>query len=291
MLPRLQNYANQRAGVVAIQDSRLVGFIVGLLIQNRGVRTAYIPDWGHATSSSDSKEIYRLMYAALSPRWVTNGYFTHAITIFAHEYTTSNAWVSLGFGQTTIDALRNLNPVQGSAAEVEIRRATTEDIDQVFTLAIAMQRHMSGAPIFIPLIIYQNRQWTQKWLSDSANALWLAYHNGATVGFMGLQPSNPNAAVLPVSDKTFVAFNRAFTKEDLRCRGIGTALLNHSLDWARSVGYKHCSVDFESTNITGSRFWLGRGFKPVCYSLVRHIEERISWAHEGRDDADLLSEF
>jgi len=83
----------------------------------------------------------------------------------------------------------------------------------------------------------------------------------------------------------------AFTKEDKRQRGIGTALLNHSLEWARSAGYQRCTVEFESTNTVGSNFYHRKGFKPVCYSLARHIDERITWAHDKRDYTDIYEEI
>lgn len=289
VLPRLQNYANQRAGVAAIRNGRLVGFLVGLLILNRGRRLAWSPDWGHAAESNDSREIYHAMYARLAPRWLANGCFTHAITALAHDRTTIDTWFSLGFGLITVDALRDIDPVPDLVADIEIRRALLEEIDHAMNLEVGLRRYIATAPIFIPFIMQQEKESYAKWLSDSANALLLAYHNGDAVSFMRLQPSAYH--VLPISDKATVAITGAFTKANIRRSGIGTALLNHSLDWARSVGYRYCSVDYESTNILGSHFWQGRGFKPVCYSLVRHIDEIIAWANEDRDDADLLREF
>jgi len=281
IVPRLRDYAN----------GRLAGFLLGLLVLNIDRRLAWSPDWCHAADSNDNREIYRAMYAELAPRWVTDGYFAHAVTVFAHEHTVSDAWYSLGFGVTTVDAFRDLAPVEGPVTDVEIRRATLQDIDPVITLVIALRRHMASAPAFMPFITHRERQRTQQWLSDSNNAMWLAYHDDEPVGFMGLQPSDPHGAVMPVSDKTIVAFNRTFTREDLRLRGFGTALLDYSLDWARSAGYERCSVDYESTNIIGSRFWESKGFRPVCYSLVRHVDERIAWAHKDRDETDILREF
>lgn len=93
------------------------------------------------------------------------------------------------------------------------------------------------------------------------------------------------------SDETTVTIIGAFTKEDIRQRGIGTVLLNHSLEWARSAGYERCTVEFESANIVGSSFFHGKGFKPVCYSLARHIDERITWAQEKRDHTDIHKEI
>ena len=61
IVPRLRDYANGRAGVVAIQNGRLAGFLMGLLVLNIGRRLAWSPDWGHAADSDDNREIYRAM--------------------------------------------------------------------------------------------------------------------------------------------------------------------------------------------------------------------------------------
>lgn len=70
----------------------------------------------------------------------------------------------------------------------------------------------------------------------------------------------------------------ACTTEDERGRGIGTALLRHATDWARTVGYERLSVDWESPSALASRFWRGQGFMPRSYFLCRRVDERISWA-------------
>jgi hypothetical protein len=42
-------------------------------------------------------------------------------------------------------------------------------------------------------------------------------------------------------------------------------------------------------NILAARFWL-RHFRPVCYTLVRHVDERIAWAHERREKREELND-
>ena len=150
------------------------------------------------------------------------------------------------------------------------------------TLQVELRRHLTTAPIFIPLITDRRWEFYEKWISDSASALWMAYYDGATVAFIGLQPSAQHDTVMPVSAENTVAISWAFTEERVRRGGVGTALLNHSLTWAQSLGYENCSVDFESANILASRFWLGRGFQPVCYSMIRHVDERIAKAGQCR---------
>ena len=76
----------------------------------------------------------------------------------------------------------------------------------------------------------------------------------------------------------------------MRGTGIGTALLRHGFEWARSSGYTHCSVDFESANLPGSRFWL-RHFEPVCHSLMRRVDPRLAWANARRDEVDVMRAY
>jgi GNAT superfamily N-acetyltransferase len=106
---------------------------------------------------------------------------------------------------------------------------------------------------------------------------------------MRLGPAAGPYAAMAVSDEATAAISGAFAWEDHRSSGIGTALLKHSLEWARTEGYVRCAVDFESANIVGMDFWRRSGFWPVSYALARHIDERIAWAHEGRDEAALLA--
>ena len=207
------------------------------------------------------------------------------ITVLAHDREGIDAWHWLGFGLTAVDAIRGLTPVQGTIADVNIRRSRLEDIEEAMALGQALQRHLAAAPTSLPFIEKDGRGFHEQWLANSANVLWLAYRRGEGVACMGLEPSNLTACYTIRDEKT-TSITSAFTKEGVRNKGIGTALLNHSLDWARSVGYERCAVDFEPQNISGARFWL-RHFQAVCCSLIRHVDERVAWAHEKRGDEDL----
>ncbi|MGA9350862.1 MAG: GNAT family N-acetyltransferase [Anaerolineae bacterium] len=284
ILPLLRDLAGQVPGVVAMQGGHLAGFLLGMVLPDfRGKRSVYSPEWANAADAEDSGETYREMYARLSARWVANGCLIHVITLLAHDREAMDAWHWLGFGLTTVDAIRDLTPVQGTSADIQIRRAGLEDIEEVIVLDQALQRHLVAAPIFV--IEEHGREFYEQWLANSANVLWLAYRGGEAVAGMGLEPSSPEACYIIRDDKT-TSITSAFTRESERNKGIGTALLNHSLDWARSVGYERCAVDFEPQNIPAARFWL-RHFQPVCYSLIRHVDERVAWAHEKREDKEL----
>jgi GNAT superfamily N-acetyltransferase len=282
ILPPLHDLAGQAPGVAAIRDGRLVGFLLAMVIPEfRGKRGAYSPEWANAADAEDSREIYRKMYAHLSARWVADGCFTHVITLLAHDREAVDAWHWLGFGLTSVDAIRDLTPAQGALADVEIRRAGLEDIEQAMALNHALVQHLAAAPIFLCSVGNEGRTFHEQWLTNSDNALWLAYQGREVTACMGFEPASPDACYIIRDEKT-TSITSAFTAESERGNGIATTLLNHALAWARSVGYQRCAVDFEPQNIPATRFWL-RHFQPICYSQIRHVDERVAWVHEKQD--------
>ena len=90
---------------------------------------------------------------------------------------------------------------------------------------------------------------------------------------MRLGPADNDVCTIIVDEETTSIYS-AFTKEKARRGGIATALLDHALKSARDSGCERCAVSFEPMNLLGARFWL-KYFKPVCLSVVRHIDNRL----------------
>jgi GNAT superfamily N-acetyltransferase len=282
----LRDLAGTVPGVAALRRSRLVGFLLGFVIPVfRGKRTVFSPEWANAAELADSRRIYEEMYALLSDRWIANGCFTHLVSSLAHDGAAMDGWSWLGFGLIAVDAVRALEPAQGPVADVEVRRARLAEIESALAMGEALERHMAAAPTFLAYTEKDDRAFHEGWLADQANALWLAYDGGRAVACLGQGPANSEACDIIQDEKT-TSIVRAFTGESVRGQGIATALLNRSLEWARSQGYERCAVDFEPMNLLAARFWM-RHFEPICYTLVRHVDERISWAHAQRDHKHL----
>lgn len=279
VLQPLRGLAGQAPGVAAIQGGRLTGFLLGWLLPDfRGKRSTYCPEWAHAAETEDRQRIYREMYARLSAQWVAAGYVAHIVTSLAHDRTALEAWHWLGFGLTAVDAIRDLTPVPSSTADVAIRRAGRHDVAVAMAFDEALHQHLAAAPVFFSEE-HHSQEFHERWLADPGNVLWLAYQGDEAVGCMGLGPANPEACYF-INDERTASILTAYTKEEMRSGGIGSALLNHSLTWARTAGYERCAVDFESPNIPGARFWL-RHFQPVCYSLIRHIDAETRQSRHG----------
>ncbi len=283
VLPQLRNLGGRTPGVVAIQEGRLCGFLLGQVIPSwRGKRAIYCPEWAHAAEPESQHEIYRSMYAHLCHRWIANGCFTHLVTVLAHERGAIDACFWSGFGLAAVDAMRALDPLQGRVPRIEIRRAGGNDIDIVIRLTHELQRYLAAAPTCLALVEKRGRECFEQQLADPAHPTWLAYRNSEVTAVLGLQPANPSACHI-IRDERTVSVCRPFTRAHVRGTGVGTALLDHALAWARSRGHQRCAVDFEPENVPGTRFWL-RHFQPICYTLARHVDERIAWANNKRND-------
>lgn len=289
ILPRVRDLAGRAPGVAALDGGRVTGFLLGMSLPDfRGGRGVYSPEWANgavAGSPGDAREIYREMYARLSPRWLANGCFVHAVSLLAHDREAIDAFYWLGFGLSTVDGIRDLAPLGSTGAPVEIRRARPEDAETAARLEEGLLRHLSAPPSYMALRPPKGRVFYEEQLADPAFALWLAYRDGQAVAYMRQGPVNPMACAI-VGDAGTASIDGAYTLPDVRGRGVATALLDRVLAEARVRGCVRCSVDFESANLPAARFWM-RHFQPVCYSLIRSVDERLAWAHDRRRNSDI----
>ena len=270
VLPMLDHLVKDSTGVVALQGSRLVGFLSGLVIPMfLGKRCAYSPEWANGVELEEGRRAYDEMYARLSAQWIADGCGIHAVTLLANDRRGIEGWQWLGFGFAGVDGIRALNPVEGLPAQVEVRQAGMEDVATMSFFVQALAQHMASAPIFWLHDLGDCREW----LNDPARAVWLALDGQEAVGCMVSGPANSDACAI-IQDAKTAGITMAFTRASARNKGVARAILNRLLEWARSQGYERCAVDFETMNLTASRFWPKR-FEPVCYSLVRHIDERM----------------
>jgi GNAT superfamily N-acetyltransferase len=276
-LPLLRNILNASGiGVATFQGDRLVGFLTGWKMPSfRGKRSIYSPEWANAADLEDSAHIYEEMYSHLAAAWVADKYVAHYISLFPNDVAALRAWHWMGFGMISVDAIRGLDPIQDHDANVKIRRAGLQDIDQVMELHEDLRKYMKGSPIFL-ITEKRDLNYLEEWLRNPDKIVWLAYWRGEPVAFMRLGPADNDVCTIIVDEKT-TSIYAAFTKEKAREEGIATAILNHALKSAQDSGYQRCAVSFEPMNLLGTHFWL-KYFKPVCYSVVRYIDDRVTKA-------------
>jgi GNAT superfamily N-acetyltransferase len=274
LLPLLKNILKASGiGVATFRGDRLVGFLTGWQMPFfRGKRSTYSPEWANAADLEDSTHIYEEMYSRLAADWVADNYLAHYISLFPNDVAALRAWHWLGFGMISIDAIRGLDSIKGQDANITIRRAELQDIEQVMELHENLREYMNETPVFL-LTEKRDRSFYEEWLQNPNKVVWMAYWKKKPVAFIRLGPADNDVCTIIVDEKT-TSIYAAFTKEKVRKEGIATALLDQALMSARALGYERCAVPFEPMNILGTRFWL-KFFKPVCFSIVRYIDERV----------------
>lgn len=275
VLPLLNNLVVKSPGVVAVGNGGLVGFLIGQLLPLwRGRRSVWVPEWANAVTGRERREVFQQMYASLAYKWVANGCFTHLISVLVHDKEIIDELFWLGFGMAAVDAMRDLGDVEGPFADVEIRRASIRDLEVAESLFHEQERYMATSPTLMALVEESSREFHKEILSNPAQATWLASYKGEVISRMLIGPCTQDAAYI-ITDERTASITAAFTKEHMRDKGIGTTLLKHSLGWARSEGYERCAVDFEPENTLGRSFWL-KHFRPVSFSLIRQVDQRIA---------------
>jgi hypothetical protein len=149
------------AGVAAIEDGRVVGFLLAEAVMPPPAafwagflrpRAMRIPYEGFAAAGPAALDLYWAMYAALAPRFVARACLAHYIEVQAGDADALEAWNSLGFGRDTTLAVRSTGPFEAaeSGEGIAIYQAGPEDIDVVMRLIDGLGRHHATSPIFVP---------------------------------------------------------------------------------------------------------------------------------------------
>ena len=272
----LQDFSKESIGVVAVENSEVIGYLTGLPINNfkGSERGIYCPEWSHAVMYKDRLLVYQKLYEEASNMWIQIGCLNHAITIMTQDDEAMNSWFWNGFGLHVVDAVRDLNLLSGNInKDIEIRKFKKEDAEEVVHLYFEYKAYMASSPIYLPLIQVKNAEDINQWLLNPDNNLWLCLSKKNIVAIMEVSYKKSNDAQI-LSDDDTVSIGVTYTSENYRGQGFAKALLQKVMEDALLKGYKRCAVVFESQNDSGRYFWL-KYFKPVCYSLVRKVDNRI----------------
>ena len=284
-------------GAVAIDGATLAGFAIGermappppdsYMGQLAHPRTINIGALNHGVAAGyDARDVCRRLYRELAGGWVAAGYYNHSVHLIEGDERLQDAWFNLGFGRAVSMSVREgTGPVAGPhAGDVEIREAGSEDVGVLQGLARTLGLHHIGSPIFMywPVLPEHDvlaRGLFSALLEDEGNPHYVAYRDGEPVGLTsflkeGFIPSH-------VSREKNVYLFMGIVEPEAQDGGVGRALLDHGMAWARGEEYERCTLHVLSANYSGEPFWFANGFEPIEYSLERHIDERVAWARGG----------
>jgi ribosomal protein S18 acetylase RimI-like enzyme len=273
------------SGVAAWQGDALVGYLFGeVRIDTLRGRNVWVQLPGHALAADQPADRYADLYAAAGTRWLDWGAFDHYVMLPATDEAALQTWFGLSFGQEQAVAIRSLDdplPADPDPPGIDLRPAGPDDAAQLIDeLSPVLARHMTQAPVWgvaLPEYAAPRRAGFAELLADDDVQIWAAFEDGRMLAYQIYMP------VTPADDSLFAPENCALlelaaTRPEARGRGIGRALAARGLADIRARGYTTCLLDWRTTNREARRFWLGRGFQPVAYRLVRRVDPRIAWA-------------
>jgi len=279
VLPLIRGLTMKYPAVVALSRGKLVGYLSGMLLPSfRGSeRGVYCPEWGHAACGESPGSVYDLMYSEISRAWVGEGCLNQALTVLTGDRPALDAWFWLGFGMIVVDAVRGLEAVEPASwtpdAGITVRLASPAEGSHLLSIKREHTRYYREGPIFLPKREPHDAAEVERELASPRLRLWVAEEDGQVIGIIkGALEAEEGCQV--VRDPLTASITGAYVRPAWRRRGAGSLLLQAMLDWARDSGCARVSVDFESANLLGRSFWLKR-FSPVCYSLFRHVDDRV----------------
>lgn len=272
----ITEFIKENEAVVAVQEGRVIGYMLGYEFEGffNSLKSFYVPVWGHSTIEIGKKEIYGELFTNRSKAGVSREHLTYCITIFSNDSVARDIFSWLGFGMRVVDAIREITAVEViQENHYQIRRANLSDVQEVSQIAIEHQNYMTQAPIFMPLFEEEDEAYYQEFISHPDKNVWIALKDDEIIGYMQIEKSTEGTTHI-VADPNSIAITGAFTRPEYRSYGVAKVLLNTIMLWAKENNKTFCSVDFETFNVHGTRFWL-KHFEPVCYSMVRVIDDRI----------------
>lgn len=154
---------------------------------------------------------------------------------------------------------------------MSVRRAERGDVAAIATLWRALlETHAAIDPAFAPRADAAAglADAVRRSLDDSGAALWVAEWTGACVGFCSARVERaPRAAHEPCR----VAIDEIVVAASQRRSGLGRALAQAALAWAKERGAERVEVRVAAGNATGQAFWRALGFGDFVDVLHRRL--------------------
>jgi GNAT superfamily N-acetyltransferase len=260
-------------GVVATNRGRPLAVLTAGVRDGRVVgRYAYLPAEGFAvdTELDDPTTVLATMYAQLASPMVAAGVWRHYLLHIAQRRV-DDALANLGFARHGVYGVQAVTPRRADS-NVAVRIAELADLDIVARLALIEIQHRARPPMFGPMNNPPLSDLVAKHhaLHTSGAVHLLATLDRRDVGLLTIEPTRVPRLCPP--DQPYIG--PTVTAPDARGRGVGRALVDAALDWAHQQGHEWISVDFEAANPLSRPFWLGAGFRPTGYSLLRLIDPK-----------------
>jgi GNAT superfamily N-acetyltransferase len=274
ILKKLEHF-KENPGVAVLENDQLVAYMLtGYNFPFKGQNAVQVPEYCHASVPENREELYRLMYMNLAGEWARNGKYIHIIAHFAHDSTLQETLFQIGFGAFLAERLRDLTTVN---VVNETNIVEESDYLKLIDLHLEHYRYYPESPIFI--FHGQNNDTVEPDLrqhAEQGNVFLVYYGQDIPCGYFILGDSTVGNEGFLLRDTKTAQIKGAYVKPDMRRKGIGDALLQHSVQWSQENGFERLFVEHETANYYGGKFW-NKHFDPYLYFSLRYIDNTIKY--------------
>ena len=274
-LPGLDYFAKNNLGIAAVDGDKLLGFICwyeyidNLFGTSKGV---FADLHAHGAVMQNRSEIYDKLYQAAAQKWVSEGVFSHAISLYEHDNIANEIFFQNGFGRRCVDAIRDTTPIPVPVCEgASFRQAIKEDAAFITMMGNYTGMHQSKSPSFMPYSGDSTIDETIKAIETGEYLFFIAELDSCPVAHLCIKK---DGETFVSKDASVMNICGAYALPEVRGRGISAGLLSWLMGWLRARGYTRCGVDYECFNPTARKFW-GKYFVAYTNGAVRRIDERI----------------
>ena len=261
----------ENPGFALFKSNKLTGYMLETARGDfMGQKTAFSLDFYSHSSITENKEIiYQKLYEKLADVWIKEGCYAHDINFFAQDKVLGNCFFRLGFGITHFELIRDISPVSYPGTDFKIAKLENE-----FTVkSLFKEEHdfYTKSPLFwiVPQPFNENRE---DEIASGKKEGFAVFDKDDVIGFIFV--SKGEAETWLFKDDKNGQIKAAYIKPGYRYKGIGKALLQSVINWAKEKRLERLYVEGESANINGGNFWM-RNFTPVSYCVRRCIDQRV----------------
>lgn len=276
-IPDLNYFAENRLGVVAIENEKIIGFLCCYepfdnAFRATDVKGIFSPMGANASISKNRSKIYAAMYQAAGAKWVQSGVVSHAICLYAHDEELQRQFYRYGFGLRCLDAIRPMELIDCKpCTDYDFAELPKSECYLVYPLYLALYRHYCESPFFMNRKPETQEEFMVSSMPEEVR-YFVAKQYGKLCAFLKISASGE---AFIATGSTYRHITGAFCLPEHRGKGLYQNLLNFTISTLKREGFTRLGVNFESFNPTGRGFWL-KYFTAYTNSVVRRIDERIT---------------
>jgi GNAT superfamily N-acetyltransferase len=259
--------------IAIYQDGSLQAFMHTIdFFQFKGQKAVLVSEYSHSAVEENKSKLYQIMYRDLAEQWAARKVQLHLIGHLTYDLSLQSTLFDLGYGAILAERVRNLELLQEDEHH-NIR--IVDDPKILIDLEAVHRKYYQRSPIFIwkssDAIDIENDFSESK---EQGDIFIVCFIDGKPIGYMMVGSVEPDSEMYLLQETNTAQIKSAFIDPNYRSKGIGSSLLNESIIWAKRKGFDRISVEHETANYYGGKFWAKHFTRYLNFSM-RYVDKTV----------------